>query len=463
MSSCRKPIVACVLALGISALPCGAIASVADDAMPEAVIEEQSQTEDVADADVEAYELDADQDGEPMAQSLDCNSAISAGLGGFMQSVASSSSATSAQKQSAALAVKMLNGTSGAYRGSSPAGWYSNYVSTDGWNSKNALSLVQLKNATTYMETVNNLRKSEGLPELKIDLVSMAGASLNTCYSSNVWGHASNSGSGSYMISSEILAMRYGEYTGSSEASKVGWPFSGWYTSEKKIFDAYVQQYGSSLESLRHNGWGVYVKYPAIYSQCGHYLNIVDSYAKAFGVGTGMGKGAKSGVTIVDFTSYADSGQYFTVAEFKKLVNNYVDPLLQTMTRLYNPYSGEHLYTSSSAEIQKCVSLGWKNEGTAWIAPKQSDTPVYRLYNKYTGDHHYTTSKSEYDKCEKAGWTKEGIAWYSGDSTKGAPLYRGYNPYVTIGTHHYTTNWDEMTTMKKNGWKYEGTAWYGLK
>ncbi len=83
-----------------------------------------------------------------------------------------------------------------------------------------------------------------------------------------------------------------------------------------------------------------------------------------------------------------------------------------TMTRLYNKWSGEHLYTSNASEVKKLVSLGWKNEGTAWIAPSTSATPVYRLYNKWSGCHHYTASKEEYEKCAAAGWNKEGIAWY---------------------------------------------------
>ena len=133
-----------------------------------------------------------------------------------------------------------------------------------------------------------------------------------------------------------------------------------------------------------------------------------------------------------------------------------------TMTRLYNRWSGEHLYTSNAKEISDLVSIGWKNEGTAWVAPSKSSTPVYRLYNPYSGDHHYTTSKKEYDDCGKAGWNKEGIAWYS-DDAKGVPLYRGFNRFATVGTHHYTTSKQEMGTMVKNGWKAEGVAWYGLK
>lgn len=131
------------------------------------------------------------------------------------------------------------------------------------------------------------------------------------------------------------------------------------------------------------------------------------------------------------------------------------------MFRLYNPYTGEHLYTSNFEEIGTCVTNGWRYEGEAWTAPSKSNTPVYRLYNKYSGDHHYTTSKTEYEKCAAAGWNKEGIGWYS-DDAKTVPIYRGFNPYEKVGTHHYTSSSPELQTMVKNGWKDEGVGWYAV-
>lgn len=133
------------------------------------------------------------------------------------------------------------------------------------------------------------------------------------------------------------------------------------------------------------------------------------------------------------------------------------------MTRLYNPWSGEHLYTASAAEVEACVSLGWMNEGVAWVAPASSSTPVYRLYNPYTGDHHYTTSEAEYDACAEAGWDQEGVAWYSADADSGVPVYRGYNPFAFVGTHHYTTSSGEMDAIVGEGWLDEGVAWYGIE
>ena len=136
-----------------------------------------------------------------------------------------------------------------------------------------------------------------------------------------------------------------------------------------------------------------------------------------------------------------------------------------TMHRLYNPYTGEHFYTASSDEKAKLVRKGWRSEGTGWIAPQKSSTPVYRLYNSYVqgGDHHYTLNKQEYIELGKKGWTQEGVGWYSvdeGDYDR-IEVYRQYNPYATTGTHNFTTSKTENNSLVKVGWRAEGTAWYG--
>ena len=135
------------------------------------------------------------------------------------------------------------------------------------------------------------------------------------------------------------------------------------------------------------------------------------------------------------------------------------------MFRLYNPYTGEHFYTSEKVEKDSLVEVGWRYECLGWIAPTKSDTPVYRLYNPWVegGDHHYTTSKAERDACIEAGWTDEGIGWYSADEKSGEPLLRQYNPYAETGTHNYTTNQVENDALVEAGWKEEGIGWYGVK
>ena len=131
------------------------------------------------------------------------------------------------------------------------------------------------------------------------------------------------------------------------------------------------------------------------------------------------------------------------------------------MYRLYNPFTGEHLYTSSTDELTRLDRIGWNYEGIGWYAPEESSTPVYRLYNKYSGDHHYTTSLDEYNSLVALGWSGEGVGWYS-DDAKSVELYRQFNPYASIGTHNYTTSRDENDHLVSLGWHAEGTAWYGL-
>lgn len=132
------------------------------------------------------------------------------------------------------------------------------------------------------------------------------------------------------------------------------------------------------------------------------------------------------------------------------------------MYRLYNPYSGEHFYTSDTNEKNYLASIGWNYEGIGWIAPKLSSIPVYRLYNPNSGDHHYTLDANKKNYLASIGWNYEGIGWYS-DEDQGVPLYRQYNPYAKTGTHNYTTNKEENDFLLSIGWRAEGIGWYGLK
>ena len=129
--------------------------------------------------------------------------------------------------------------------------------------------------------------------------------------------------------------------------------------------------------------------------------------------------------------------------------------------RLYNPNSGEHFYTSNSAERNTLISVGWNDEGIGWFAPIHSNTPVYRLYNPYAGEHHYTMNTGERDALVAAGWRYEGIGWYSDDSQR-VPLYRQYNPNAFANNHNYTTSLAENDYLVSIGWRAEAIGWYGV-
>ena len=138
-----------------------------------------------------------------------------------------------------------------------------------------------------------------------------------------------------------------------------------------------------------------------------------------------------------------------------------------TMYRMYNPNSGEHFYTAAIAEARYLKSIGWNYEDYAWIAPTESNIPVYRLYNSNSivGYHHYTYDAGERDSLIAIGWQDEGTAWYS-DENMTTPLYRVYNPNAIgiyePGGHHYTTNTTERDYLVSIGWSDEGIGWYGL-
>lgn len=128
------------------------------------------------------------------------------------------------------------------------------------------------------------------------------------------------------------------------------------------------------------------------------------------------------------------------------------------LLRLYNPYSGEHLFTTNSYEASDLVSRGWNSEKSDGLVNLKEGTPVFRLYNEWTGDHHYTSDTNEVNACIKQGWTNEGIQFCS-DEDATTDVYSMYNPYATKFYHHYTADANEMAKMQSDGWRQENVKW----
>lgn len=147
---------------------------------------------------------------------------------------------------------------------------------------------------------------------------------------------------------------------------------------------------------------------------------------------------------------------------------------LVTVVRMYNKWTGEHLFSTNALEVADLEARGWQNEGTYWKAPaapkKDTDPnakymPVYRLYNPYTSDHLYTTDLVEYTNLMAAGWNGEDIKFYSAaypkqdnkalvetPETYAEGIYRQFNPNVTVGTHNYG-GLAENNQVLAAGWK----------
>lgn len=132
--------------------------------------------------------------------------------------------------------------------------------------------------------------------------------------------------------------------------------------------------------------------------------------------------------------------------------------------RLYNPNSGAHRYTLSSAERDSLRSYGWHSEGVAWLSPKTHGSPVYRVFNLHTGEHVYTTNYQEVRNVVRSGWNYEGVGFRAGTSSipiHNLPVYRVFNPNArNAGSHHYTKNKQEATNLIRSGWRDEGEAFF---
>lgn len=125
--------------------------------------------------------------------------------------------------------------------------------------------------------------------------------------------------------------------------------------------------------------------------------------------------------------------------------------------RMYNPWTGWHMWTIGRDEAQSLSDAGWTDEGVAWYAPF-AGKKVRRLYNPHNGLHHFTDGDTEAMELIDAGWHYEGPSWLSGGSKD---VYRLYNPHT--GEHFFTTSADERDNLTHNGWIAEGVGMHAEK
>ena len=135
------------------------------------------------------------------------------------------------------------------------------------------------------------------------------------------------------------------------------------------------------------------------------------------------------------------------------------------MYRMYNPFTGEHLYTKDENEKNYLEASKWNFEGYSWVASNEGQ-PVYRLFNPYSGEHHYTMDEVEKFWLVLTGWNDEGIGWYSkttGDACE-VPVYRLFCPFTNeaLKAHHYTMDKGERDWLLSIGWNDEGTCWTSM-
>ena len=128
-----------------------------------------------------------------------------------------------------------------------------------------------------------------------------------------------------------------------------------------------------------------------------------------------------------------------------------IDEVENAVYRLYNPTSGDHLFTASHGEAEAVGGYGWTYEGVAWYLG--DGDPVWRFCNPNDGTHMLTSSHSEHDSMLRAGWTCEGEAFGQGSKVD---VQRLYNP--VNGLHMFTVSGDEVSGLIAAGWTHEGVA-----
>lgn len=95
---------------------------------------------------------------------------------------------------------------------------------------------------------------------------------------------------------------------------------------------------------------------------------------------------------------------------------------VMSSTPVYRLYSGtDHHYTPNEAEKDMLVGIGWSYEGIGWYSDDAKRVPLLRQFNpnvdpnastNNSGSHNYTTSEAERDSLVSIGWKDEGIGWY---------------------------------------------------
>ena len=215
----------------------------------------------------------------------------------------------------------------------------------------------------------------------------------------------------------------------------------------KKWYDAIINSTGVwtyNVPMCEFGREGIY------YVQAYATVNGVESYA--------VGANAIASHVTDHRYSYKTSAVCSLCGKTTRNPNARITPLY----RLYNPRTAEHLWSTSTVERNILINIGWTYEGIAFYAPLEG-VPVYRFYNPVTDEHMYTKNPLEMELLEKNGWNNEGIPFYSSAESKEMPVYRVYNPYMTVGSHHFATDKVEKQILLDQGWIDEGIGWFGCR
>lgn len=203
-----------------------------------------------------------------------------------------------------------------------------------------AVDLENMKKSLGMLDECNRLRALNGLPELKTSGLLMAVSQVKLNHTYHREGQFNTPHTHLYGTG-ENLAGGYSWDTSGEDADNKGkGPFRGWYGHEKEVLDKFYEEHP---EEKGKDLWELITRYPDLYNQIGHYLNITMSNYTITGVSylqrNDYDVFYKSGGFAQNFTSdqnFLDSAIDFsktydasvgqmTVSEFEAKFNEYYD------------------------------------------------------------------------------------------------------------------------------------------
>jgi hypothetical protein len=149
------------------------------------------------------------------------------------------------------------------------------------------------------------------------------------------------------------------------------------------------------------------------------------------------------------------------------------------MQRIFNPNANFHFYSTSEAQIDNALRVGYQDEATArtgfaiHTTQVPGSSPLHRLYNLQQGFHYYTLNTAEKDGLvaltppgsTTVGWRYEGDEGFMfGSQQEGtSEIFRLYNK--DSGTHLFTQDVgtkNTILTLFPNSWRQESSVGFAF-
>ena len=283
-----------------------------------------------------------------------------------------------------------------------------------------ATSLENMQASIAYLKECNEIRKKEGLSELKVSTWLTAIAQVNANRAKTKMSHA-----GVY-ATNENLAWGYGN------ANTAGSPFRGWYDEEKAEYLAGNHKF----------------------SDVGHYLSIVEpeNTVTGFAIGTNGSFGTVHCQEFLDEVLYVNYEVQMTVSEFEKSFNSYYNNL--------KSIDSQHKALQKAVEAQ---SGKWIQTNKKWWY-KHSDGSYTRNDFEYIDGHWYYFDKNGY---MITGWKQVGTNWYyfTGSGIMASNQWMG-NYYFEENGAMATNKWIGKYYVGANGlyrpakWIQQNNRWW---